>query len=62
MRGRHWMLPALVAVLAAGHGVTLYYLSARVMLSVGVVVGVLLLLGLRHRGLLRRLPARSDLR
>jgi hypothetical protein len=62
MKGRRWKWPALAAVLVAGHGVILYYMSSRVMRSVGVAVGLLILVGLRHRGLLRRLRTPSDRR
>jgi hypothetical protein len=33
MNVRHWILPALAAVLVAGHGVILYYVSSRLMLK-----------------------------
>jgi hypothetical protein len=62
MKRRRWKLPALAAVLVAGHGVILYYVSSHLMLSVGVVVGLLFLVGLRHRGLVRRLRTQSDCR
>jgi len=57
-RRRVWMLPVLVIVLLAGHGVILYYLSAQVMLSAAVLSGAIILLVLKHVGLLGPLYAR----
>jgi hypothetical protein len=55
---RHgWIFALLVMVLLAGHGVILYYLSARFMLSAAVVLVAILLLIITHRelyALLRR--------
>lgn len=50
---RHaWILPLLLIVLVAGHGVILYYVSSRVMLSAAVLSGAILLLVIKHLGLL----------
>ncbi len=49
---RIWMLPVLVIVLLAAHGVILYYVSSRVMLSAAVLSGAIILLVLKHVGLL----------
>jgi hypothetical protein len=51
-RRRVWMLPVLGIVLLAGHGVILYYVSSHVMLSVAVLSGAIILLVLKHVGLL----------
>jgi membrane protein YdbS with pleckstrin-like domain len=56
---RHvWMLPVVVIVLLAGHGVILYYLSSHVMLSAAVLSGAIILLVIKHVGLLGPLYAR----
>jgi uncharacterized protein YybS (DUF2232 family) len=49
---RPWILAVLLVLLLAGHGVILYYLSSRVALSAAVFFGVVLLLVLKHVGLL----------
>jgi membrane protein YdbS with pleckstrin-like domain len=54
---RVWMLPVLVVVLLAGHGVILYYVSSHVMLSAAVLSGAIILLVIKHVGLLRPLYA-----
>lgn len=46
------ILPALVIALLAGHGVILYYVSSHMVLSAAVLSGVILLLLLKHVGLL----------
>jgi hypothetical protein len=51
-RRRVWLLPVLVIVLVAGHGVILYSVSSYMTLSAAVVSGVLILLLLKHVGLL----------
>ncbi|MEO7985823.1 MAG: hypothetical protein ABI766_04765 [Gemmatimonadales bacterium] len=55
---RVWMLPVLVIVLLAGHGVILYYVSSHVMLSAAVLSGAIVLLMIKHVGLLGPLYAR----
>ena len=57
-RRRVWVLPALVIALLAGHGVLLYYVSSHVMLSAAVLSGAIVLLVLKHLGLLGPLYAR----
>jgi membrane protein YdbS with pleckstrin-like domain len=54
---RVWMLPVLVVMLLAGHGVILYYVSSHVMLSAAVLSGAIILLAIKHVGLLRPLYA-----
>ncbi len=51
-RRRFWILPVLLVMLLASHGVILYYVSADVMLSAAVVSGAIILLVLKHVGLL----------
>ncbi len=51
-RGRVWMLLVLGIGLLAGHGVILYYVSSHVMLSAAVVSGAIILLMIKHVGLL----------
>ncbi|MGI8519142.1 MAG: hypothetical protein ACR2MC_00795 [Actinomycetota bacterium] len=51
------MLPLLVIVLLAGHGVILYYVSSHVVLSATVLSGVIILLVINHVGLLGPLYA-----
>lgn len=51
-RRRAWMLPVLIVVLLAGHGVILYYVSSHVMLSAAVLSGAIILLAIKHVGLL----------
>ena len=53
---RNWILPILL-VLLAGHGVILYYLSSHVMLSTAVLSGAMILLVIKHVGLLGPLYA-----
>lgn len=51
-RRRAWLLPVLLVVLLAGHGVLLYYVSVHVTLSAAVLSGAIVLLVLKHVGLL----------
>lgn len=57
-RGRVWMLPVLLVGLLAGHGVILYYVSSHVALSVAVLAGAVILVVIKHLGLLGRVFAR----
>lgn len=64
---RTWILPVLLVVLLAGHGVILYYVSSHVVLSTVVVSAAIILLVIKHVGLLgplyalfRRLSRRSE--
>ena len=52
LRARAWMLMAGVVILVAGHGVSLYYVSSHVALSAAVVSGVIILVVIKHLGLL----------
>ena len=55
-RRRGWILLLLVAVLA-GHGVILYYALSHVTLSAAVLSGAIILLVIKHVGLLGPLYA-----
>ena len=44
------MLPVLVIVLLAGHGVVLYYASSHVKLSAAILSGAIILLVIKHAG------------
>jgi hypothetical protein len=57
LQGRIWMLAVIGLGLIAGHGVILYYLSSHLALSAGVVVSVILIVGIKHVGLLGPLNA-----
>ncbi len=46
------VIPSAAVVLAAGHGVFLYYIRGHMGLSVGAFAGVLLLVLVKHLGLL----------
>jgi hypothetical protein len=50
-RGRIGVVVALAVVLIAGHGVILYYASSHLALSAGLVSGVILLIVIKHLGL-----------
>lgn len=52
LHARAWMLPAGVIILIAGHGIILYYLSSQVALSAAVASGVIVLVVIKHLGLL----------
>jgi hypothetical protein len=49
---RFWILPVLVVVLLAGHGVMLYYGFSHVIPSAAALSGAILLLVIKHLGLL----------
>ena len=51
-RGRTGAVVALAVLLIAGHGVILYYASSHLALSAGLVSGVILLIVIKHLGLL----------
>ena len=51
-RGRAWTLLVLIVVLLAAHGVVLYYVSSHVVLSAAVLWGAIILLLIKHVGLL----------
>ena len=46
------MFATLAAVLIAGHGIILYYASSHLALSAGLVSGLILLIVIKHLGLL----------
>jgi len=46
------MLPLAVIILIAGHGIVLYYFSSHVALSTAVVSAVIILVLIKHLGLL----------
>ena len=47
-----WLLMVLLLVLLAGHGIILAYVSSHLMLSGGLLLGVMVLVLARHLGLL----------
>ncbi len=47
-----WMALAGVVVLIAGHGIILYYVSSHAGLSAAVIAGVVVLIVVKHLGLL----------
>ena len=51
-RRRIWMLAVLAVMLIAGHGIVLYYASSHLALSAGLVSGLILLIVIKHLGLL----------
>jgi hypothetical protein len=53
---RPWMLAGLIG-LVAGHSVVLYYVQSHTALSAGVVAGVIVLIVIKHLGLLGPLYA-----
>jgi hypothetical protein len=55
--GNVWMALAGAAVLIAGHGVILYYVSSHIVVSTAVVVGAIVLVVVKHLGLLGPLYA-----
>ena len=57
LRMRLWMVLVGVAVLIAGHGIVLYYVSSHAALSAGVVAGVVIVVVVKHLGLVGPLYA-----
>lgn len=51
-QGRPWIMAVLALVLIAGHGSILYYASAHLALSAGLLVGIVVLVVINHLGLL----------
>ena len=47
-----WVLLAGVGILIVGHGIVLYYVSSHVAVSAAVVSGVIVLIVIKHLGLL----------
>jgi len=67
LRVRRWLLAALVIALMAGHGIILYYVSSHRIMSAAVLSGVIVLVVIKHLGLigpgyalLRRRSRHSD--
>lgn len=54
---RLWMLLAGAMILIAGHGVILYYFSSHLALSAAAITGVIVLVVVKHLGLLGPLYA-----
>jgi len=54
---RAWMLALGVVILIAGHGIVLYYFASHVTLSAAVVSGAIVLVVIKHLGLLGRVYA-----
>jgi hypothetical protein len=52
LRRRPWLYLALLVVLLAGHGVILHYVASHLMLSAVVLLGLIVLLVIRHLGTL----------
>ena len=52
LRRRIWIVAALAVTLIAVHGITLFYASSRLVLSAGFVSGLILLIVIKHLGLL----------
>ena len=52
LRARAWMLMVGVITLIAAHGVILHYFSSHMVLSAAVVSGVIILVVIKHLGLL----------
>jgi membrane protein YdbS with pleckstrin-like domain len=57
LRMRLWIALVGVVVLIAGHGIILYYVSSRTALSAAIVLGVIVLVVVKHLGLLSPLYA-----
>jgi hypothetical protein len=54
---RPWILLLPAAILIAGHGIVLYYISSHTTLSVGVLASAIILVVIKHLGLLASLFA-----
>ena len=55
---RTWMLVAIAVFLVAGHGIILYYFSSHLALSAAVASGVIVVVVIKHVGLLGSLYGR----
>jgi hypothetical protein len=51
-RGRVWILAVLAILLIAVHGSILYYASSHMALSTGIIAGIVVLVVIKHLGLL----------
>lgn len=58
LRRRPWLFPVLLVVLLAGHGVILYLAASKVTVSAGVLLGLIVLLVIKHLGVLGPVYAR----
>jgi hypothetical protein len=54
---RFWIPPVLLVVLLAGHGIILYYGFSHVIPAAAVLSGAIILLVIKHLGLLGRVSA-----
>jgi hypothetical protein len=52
LRGRAWPLLVGAIILIAGHGIVLYYFASHVALSAAIVSGVIILVVIKHLGLM----------
>jgi len=57
VRARAWILALGVVILIAGHGIVLYYFASHVTLSAAVVSSAIVLVVIKHLGLLGRVYA-----
>lgn len=51
-RGRLWIMAILAVVLVAVHASAVYYVSSHIALSAGVLAGIVVLIVLKHLGLI----------
>jgi hypothetical protein len=56
-RTRLWILTVGIIALLAGHGIVLYYVSSHIALSASLILGTIVLLMIKHVGLLWPLHA-----
>jgi hypothetical protein len=54
---RPWILLVAVGILIAGHGIVLYYISSYTTLSFAVLLSIIMLVVIKHLGLLAPLFA-----
>jgi hypothetical protein len=52
---RAWLLPVVLVLLIAGHGTVLYFASSHIVLPAALLTGAIVVLVVRHLGLLRPL-------
>ena len=64
-RGRVWIVAVLAVLIVAAHGSVLYYASSHMALSAGIIAASVVLIAIKHLGLLgsvfalfRRLPGK----
>jgi len=56
--GRSWLLLVIVGLLIIGHGIVLYYLTSHFALSAAVILSVIVVVVIKHLGLLSKLHER----